>query len=184
MSSFLFLHFCDDALWLLGLYFQLFILSGLSSGGFLPLSSKPPQRPHTPPTGPVWGFGGVVSLPGSQNRTQALTGPSLVFLPRTSLPLPLKGEGRDFAHRWGVGFSLAVACGNCWPQPAHAGPTGRVCCFAGVVPLPCPQTGQKSPYRGQFGFGLLAGASQEDHPPFRQSRVRNRAEEKTPLPLF
>ena len=40
------------------------------------------------------------------------------------------------------------------------------------------------PHRGEFGFCLLAGASQEDLPPFRQSRVRNRAEEKTPLPHF
>ena len=62
-----------------------------------------------------------------------------VFLPRTSLPLPLKGEGRDFAHLWGFGFSLAVAFGNRWPQPAHTAPTGRVCCFPGVVSLPGPQ---------------------------------------------
>ena len=38
-----------------------------------------PQPPHTAPTGPVWGCVGVVPLPGSQNRTQALTGASLVF---------------------------------------------------------------------------------------------------------
>ena len=36
MSSFLFLHFCDDALGVLGLYFSAFILSRVSSGGFLP----------------------------------------------------------------------------------------------------------------------------------------------------
>ena len=37
------------------------------------------QPGHAGPTGLVWGFAGVVPLPGSQNRTQALTGPSLVF---------------------------------------------------------------------------------------------------------
>ena len=44
-----------------------------------------------------------------------------------------------------------------------------------------PHTG---PHGGEFGFGPLAGACQEDCPPFRQSRVRNRAEEKTLLPAF
>lgn len=38
-----------------------------------------PQLPHTAPTGPVTGFAGVVLLPCPQNRTQALTGPSLGF---------------------------------------------------------------------------------------------------------
>ena len=37
------------------------------------------QLAHTSPTGPVWCCAGVVSLPAPQNRTQALTGPSLVF---------------------------------------------------------------------------------------------------------
>ena len=46
---------------------------------------------------------------------------------------------------------------------------------------PKPHTG---PHGGEFGFGPLAGACQEDCPPFRQSRVRNRAEEKTLLPAF
>ena len=36
------------------------------------------QRGHTGPTGPVRGFSGVVSLPGSHNRTQGRTGPNLV----------------------------------------------------------------------------------------------------------
>ena len=38
-----------------------------------------PQLPHTASTGLVTRLTGVVSLPGPQNRTQALTGPSLVF---------------------------------------------------------------------------------------------------------
>ena len=47
----------------------------------LPLSWIRSQLAHTGPTGLVWGFAGVVPLPGSQNRTQALTGPSWVSPP-------------------------------------------------------------------------------------------------------
>ena len=54
-----------------------------------------PQLPHTTPTGRVCCFAGVVPLPGPQSRTQGHTGASLVFLRRTSLPLPLKVEGLD-----------------------------------------------------------------------------------------
>ena len=39
------------------------------------------QLGHTGPTGPVWGFAGVVSLLGPQNCSQALTRPSLVSPP-------------------------------------------------------------------------------------------------------
>ena len=51
------------------------------------------QLAHTGPTGPVTRLAGVVSLAGSQNRTQALTGPNSFFLPRTSLPSPFRGRG-------------------------------------------------------------------------------------------
>ena len=102
-------------------------------------ATKPSQRPYTPPTGRVRNFPGVVPLPGFQNRTRVLTGPSLVFLPKTSLPLPLKGEGLDIAFLWWFGFSLAVAFGNCWPQLGHTPPTGRVWGFGGVTSLPGSQ---------------------------------------------
>ena len=47
---------------------------------------------------------------------------------------------------------------------------------------PKPHTG---PHRAEFGFRLLTGASQEDFPLFRQSRIRTQAEEKnTSAPLF
>ena len=49
---------------------------------------------------------------------------------------------------------------------------------------PKPHTG---PHRAEFGFRLLTGASQEDFPLFRQSRIRtqaDQAEEKIPLPHF
>ena len=100
------------------------------------------------------------SLPDPQNRTQALTGASLVFLSKTSLPLPLKGEELGFIQ-FGVVWvpnaekpdafpqektdasypraSLAVAFGNCWPQLAHTASTGPVWGFAGVAPLLGPQ---------------------------------------------
>ena len=118
MSSFLFLHFCDDALWLLGLYFFEFILSELSSGGFLPLLHKPPQGPHSGPTGRVRSFPGVVSPTRPQNRTQCRTGASLVFLPKTSLPLPLKGEGLGIAFLGFACFRCSFTTGSYWPNRA------------------------------------------------------------------
>ena len=71
------------------------------------------QLGHTGPTGLVWGFGGVVPLPGLQNRTQRHTGPSLFFLPKTSLPLPLKGG------RGGVSSFLGWSG---WPCSFTTGP--------------------------------------------------------------
>ena len=139
MSSFLFLHFCDDALRLLGLYFSAFHPFKTFLRWFLPPPSKPPRGPHTASTGRVRSFPGVVPLPGPQNRTQGCTGPSFGFLSRTGLPLPLKGEGLDIAFLWWFGFSLAVAFGNCWPQLGHTPPTGRVWGFGGVTSLPGSQ---------------------------------------------
>ena len=102
MSSFLFLHFCDDVFELLGLYFSASILSRVSSGGFLPLPSKPPQGSHTASTGLVCGFAGVVPYPASKTAHKAAQG-RVWFLPRTNLPLPLKGEGLGIIL---VGFAL------------------------------------------------------------------------------
>ena len=159
MSSFLFLHFCDDVFELLGLYFSAFTLSRVSSGGFLPLPSKPPQGSHTASTGLVCGFAGVVPYPASKTAHKAAQG-RVWFLPRTNLPLPLKGEGLGiilvgfvgvFTQRSPVlfrrkrrilrirGLLSAVATGNCWSQTAHTASTGPVWGFPGVVSLPCPQ---------------------------------------------
>ena len=201
MSSFLFLHFCDDALRLLGLYFSAFHPFKTFLRWFLPPPSKPPRGPHTASTGRVRSFPGVVPLPGPQNRTQGCTGPSFGFLSRTSLPLPLKGEGLVLAQLEVLRF--------CWirPQLAHTSPTGPVWCCAGIwyhshngltrlqrrgfgvllvshtsTRFPNLHTG---PHRAEFGFRLLTGASQEDFPLFRQSRIRTQAEEKnTSAPLF
>ena len=101
------------------------------------------------------------------------------FCVQNKLTPPPKGGGAGYHLSW-VG-----RVGSVRSKLAHTPPTGRVCCFDGVVLLPSHLTGHKSPHRGEFGFCLLAGASQEDHPPFRQSRIRTQAEEKnTSAPLF
>ena len=46
------------------------------------------QLAHTAPTGPVWGFPGVVSLAGPQNRTQATQGRVWFFSPKRVYPSP------------------------------------------------------------------------------------------------
>ena len=74
-----------------------------------------PQLAHTPPTGRVCCFAGVVPLPGPQSRTQGHTGASLVFPRRTSLPLPLKGEGRGIVF---LGLALLV---HSWATLAQQG---------------------------------------------------------------
>ena len=139
MSSFLFLHFCDDALRLLGLYFSAFHPFKTFLRWFLPPPSKPPRGPHTASTGRVRSFPGVVPLPGPQNRTQGCTGPSFGFLSRTSLPLPLKGEGLVFVQFWVVLV--------CWtrPQRPHTAPTARVWGLAGVPHLyPVPKSAHRA----------------------------------------
>ncbi len=113
------------------------------------------QLGHTGPTGLVWGFGGVVPLPGLQNRTQRHTGPSLFFLPKTSLPLPLKGGGAGYRLSW-VG-----RVGPARSQPGHSGPTGPVCSFAGVTPL----SGLQNRTQGHTGPNLVS-------PPFSLSLSR------------
>ena len=133
MSSFLFLTFCVYVFCCLGLHFSAVPLSNPFFRWLLPVPYKPPQEPYTPPTGPVLCSASVVSLPCPQNRTQGRTGASSFFLPRTGLPLPLKGEGLVLAQLEVLRF--------CWirPQLAHTSPTGPVWCCAGVVSLPAPQ---------------------------------------------
>ena len=122
----------------------------------------------------------LVSLPYLASKTahRAAQGRVWVFSPKTNSPLPLKGEGRGIAFLGFVGIALLVH--NWLTRLQQGGFAASLVSFS----QPRPLTGHISPHRGEFGFGLLAGASKEDHPPFRQSRVRNRAEEKTPLPCF
>ena len=63
---------------------------------------------HAGATGPVWCFAGVVSLPWPKNLTQGHTEPSFFFAPKTSLPLPLKGEGLAIVFLGVVEFALLV----------------------------------------------------------------------------
>ena len=102
-----------------------------------------------------------------------------VFSPQNGLTPPPKGGGSGYHLSWVVGFALLV---HNWPTRLQQGGFA-----ASLVSFsqPRPLTGHISPHRGEFGFGLLAGASKEDHPPFRQSRVSNRAEEEnTPALLL
>ena len=178
MSSFLFLHFCDDALWLLGLYFSafypfrtflrwLFTAAVQTSTGASRWSNRACEEL------PWCSF----HYPASKTAHRATQG-RVLFFPQNELTPPPKGGGARYRLSW-VG-----RVGSVRSKLAHTPPTGRVCCFDGVVLLPSHLTGHKSPHRGEFGFCLLAGASQEDHPPFRQSRIRTQAEEKIPLPHF
>ena len=91
------------------------------------------QLGHTPPTGPVWGFAGVVS---PTRPPKPHTGPhrgEFDFFPRMSLPLPPKGGGAGYRLSW-VG-----RVGPARSKLGHACPTGPVTCFAGVAPLPGSQ---------------------------------------------
>ena len=67
------------------------------------------------------------------------------FSPERVYPPPL-GGGAGYLLSW-VGW-----VGPARSQPGHVGPTGPVWAFAGVVSLPCPLTGHKSPYRAELGF--------------------------------
>ena len=57
----------------------------------------------------------------------------------------------------GVGYHLFWVRRVCpaRSQPGHSGPTGPVWGFDGVVPLPRPLTGHKSPHRAEFGSHRL-----------------------------
>ena len=61
----------------------------LTWGWPLPPDSFTP--PHTAPTRLVWGFAGVVPLPGAQKRTQALTG-AFSLLRSLCSTFPLRGK--------------------------------------------------------------------------------------------
>ena len=103
-----------------------------------PLSRIRPQLPHTPPTGPVWGFGGVAPLPGLQNRTRVLTGPSLFFLPQNQLTPPPKGGGAGYHLLGFVGFALLVHNRLTLAQQGRSG--ALVVSF----PYPVPKTAHRA----------------------------------------
>ena len=125
----------------------------------LPVATAAHKRPHTSPTGPVWGCAGVVSLPCPQNRTKGRTGPSFGFLTRTSLPLPLKGEGLGIVFLGLVGSALFV---QNWVTLAQQ---GRLCSLLVQVPYPASKTAHRAtqgrvwfhrPFLPDFFVGNLA----------------------------
>ena len=156
------------------------------------------EKTQTRPCAAIFGRSGD----GVGKRHQQRPRQALFCAPLVSFPYPVpktahraaQGRVRFFSPEGapppkggGAGYHLSWVgrVGSVRSKLAHTPPTGRVCCFDGVVLLPSHLTGHKSPHRGEFGFCLLAGASQEDHPPFRQSRIRTQAEEKnTSAPLF
>ena len=107
------------------------------------------------------------------NRPRIATQGRVLFSPQNELTPPPKGGGAGyrllfssfgfFTQRSPVlfrrkrrilrirGLLSAVATGNCWSQTAHTGPTGRVCCFSGVVPLP----GSHNRTQGRTGPNLV-----------------------------
>ena len=80
------------------------------------------QLGHAGPTGLVWGFAGVVPLPGSQNRTQALTGPSLVFtvffshLFSSVIPLVAAPGDNSPPREWEGSYKAASRFSQCRPK--------------------------------------------------------------------
>ena len=73
-----------------------------------PLSRIRPQLPHTPPTGPVWGFGGVLPYLASKTAHGCSQGRVCFSSPKTNSPLPLKGEGLGIYFLGFAGFALLV----------------------------------------------------------------------------
>ena len=101
-----------------------------------------PQPAHTAPTGQATCFAGVASLPGSQNRTQALTGPNSFFLPRTSLPSPFRGRGWVSTFLGSPGLPCSFKTDSHWPNRA------------GIEPRWCPLPSSQNRTQGHTGASL------------------------------
>ena len=131
------------------------------------------QLGHTPPTGLVWGLGGVAFPTPPSNRPRIVAQGRVLFSPQNELTPPPKGGGAGYRFSWVRSFLTrrspvlfrrkrrmlrirgllsTVAFGNRWPQLAHTGPTRRVCCFSGVVPLP----GSHNRTQGRTGPNLVS----------------------------
>ena len=83
-----------------------------------------------------------VSLPGCQNRTQALTGPNSFFLPRTSLPSPFRGRGWVSTFLGWLGWPCLFTTGSHWPNRA------------GIEPRWCPLPSSQNRTQGHTGASL------------------------------
>ena len=205
MSSFLFLTFCVYVFRCLGLHFQPFLFQIRPSDGFY-LCRTNLHRSLTPGQ-QGWSAASVVSFPYPASKTAHKAAQGRVwFLPRTNLPLPLKGERLDFAQLGGLRVRNAekpgafpkektdtsyprASLGSClWQLMLTTAPTastGLVWCLVGVVsPIPAQKShaGHTGP---SFGFCSLAGTSQREyHAPFQNSHVKIQAEEKTTSALL
>ncbi len=105
------------------------------------------QLGHTGPTGPVWGFAGVVSLLGPQNCSQGRTRAFSLF-PSTCSTFPLRGK---------VGLNSHPSC-SARPNSSTTSPHGfngagnpSYWCRFPTRPTK-PHTG---PHRAEFGFHRL-----------------------------
>ena len=111
---------------------------------------------HTAPTGPVWGFAGVLfPYPALKTAHKRPQGRVWFFSPKRVYPLPLKGEGRGITFLGLVGFALLV---QNWGTLAQQGRSGG---FGGVVPLPGVQNrtqGHTGPSLGSPFFSWSAFA--------------------------
>ncbi len=110
------------------------------------------QLGHTGPTGPVWGFAGVVSLSCPQTGQKSSHRGEFGFSPQNELTPPPKGGGAGYRLSW---------VGPARSQLGHAGPTGLVWGFAGVTPL----SGLQNRTQGHTGPNLVS-------PPFSLSLSR------------
>ena len=158
--------------------FQPFLFQIRSSGGFY-LCRTNLHRGLTPGQ-QGWSGASAVSFPHPALKTahRAAQGRVWFFSPKTSLPLPLKGEGLDIACLGFVGFVLLV----------HSSPTRLQQGLSGAslvsFPYPVPKTAHRAA-RGRVwfwpaGWRLSGGLSSLSAIPCKKSSRRK----NTPALLF
>ena len=134
-----------------------------------------PQLAHTAPTGPVCGFAGVAPYPALKTAHKAAQG-RVWFLPRTNLPLPLKGEGLGIIL---VGFALLAHNRATLAQQGRSG--------ASLVsfPYPASKTAQRAT-QGRVWFLLTRWHfSERISCSFSELSCKNSGRrKKSPLPCF
>ena len=135
----------EYSLWLLGLYFSAFypfrtFLRWLFTAA-IQTSTGVSHGFNRAGLWLRWCFPTRISKPHT-----ALHRTSCGFVSQNEVAPPPKGGGAGYRLSW-VG-----RVGSVRSKLAHTPPTGRVCCFDGVVLLPSHLTGHKSPHRAEFGF--------------------------------
>ena len=112
------------------------------------------QLAHTPPTGLVWGFAGVASLPCPHNRPKTAAQGRVLFSPQNELTPPPKGGGAGFCSVFGVRVP-----GSClWQLLATTGSHGSNRAGLGLrlvsFPYPAPITAHRAA-QGRVWFHRL-----------------------------